>query len=517
MRVLILIVFLLQSYWAMGQFQSIDDQLLSELIREKQNEVETRLVQNLALTHMKPTNDFTFNTIFQSLRLLTQEKNKHVLSRDLVRLMAEYALVNELFSQFVQIERTKNVDFKATIAINGKSAAVGQNSLSDVSAQHFALEAKHRKDYSFEIQLDDKDSTAAIRASKANFLIDTIFLTLTNNPFLRSKGFFSADWHIRPVQRTKNDTYIAARAYYLNEDKPRLDDMLAFFSALDASVIGQIESLRWIQSEGVFGEFLKEDKQSGSLIFPYQQVVWLKTAFKKAILVYRDSVANNQLVYTIGIGLLNNLQLIDLETKLDSLVGVRLDASALILALADKYLNKDWLPISRSKVAIGPLLNIGVNHAVAFNPNVAYDFGAGPQSISSFSFLGEKIGIEFTFIDRAYRLSHQPYEWYQYKGRYIRNTRLSRSPTISSFGLILYGSGLVYNLVNVKSEQNFNYVIAGSALAVKFFNGMQLSAGLAAPLIAKENFASMSDKAFLTFSFDIPLISYLQALSNSTK
>lgn len=517
MRVFFLIVILLQSFWAIGQFQSIDDQLLSDLIREKQKEVEARLVQNLAFTQLKPTNDFTFHTISQALRLLTREKNKHVLSRDLVRLMAEHALVSELFSQFVQVENANRIDFATSIKLNGRFTQRQSKDLYAFSAEHFDLKSKHLRHYSIEEQLDDADSLSAIRAGKANFLIDTIFSTLINNTFLRSRGFFSEDWHVRPIGLKHDASYLAARTFYLEQDKQRFDSIIAFFSKLDSQDIGQVESLQWIQSKGAFWENLREDRQSSSLIFPYAQVEWLKASFKRAILVYRDSVANNQLIYLLGNGLLNHLQLIDLGAERDSLVGIRLDASAIILELADRYVEKDWRPISKYKIAIGPLLNIGLNHGVALNPNAGYDFGTGPQPIPSFSFFGEKIGIELTFFDRDYKLSHNVNEWYQYKGRYIRNTRVSKYPAISSFGLMFYGSGLVYNLVNVKSEQNFNYVLAGSALGLKFFNGMQLSAGLAMPVINNENLAGMSEKAFVTFSLDIPLISYLQGLSNSTK
>jgi len=79
---------------------------------------------------------------------------------------------------------------------------------------------------------------------------------------------------------------------------------------------------------------------------------------------------------------------------------------------------------------------------------------------------------------------------------------------------MIYGSGILYNIVDLKSETNFNYAITGAALGLEFFNGLEFNLGYAMPLVSKNNIGEMLDKGFINIGFDIPIFEYLKAAKN---
>ena len=82
---------------------------------------------------------------------------------------------------------------------------------------------------------------------------------------------------------------------------------------------------------------------------------------------------------------------------------------------------------------------------------------------------------------------------------------------------MIYGSGLLYNIVDLKSETNFKYAITGAALGLEFFNGLEFNLGYAMPIIPKDNIGQMLNKGFINIGFDIPIFEYLKAAREKRK
>lgn len=51
-------------------------------------------------------------------------------------------------------------------------------------------------------------------------------------------------------------------------------------------------------------------------------------------------------------------------------------------------------------------------------------------------------------------------------------------PLISSVYYNIYGSGLLYNVLDVKTNSNFNFGFVSSNVGLIIFNGLEFSAGI---------------------------------------
>ena len=82
-------------------------------------------------------------------------------------------------------------------------------------------------------------------------------------------------------------------------------------------------------------------------------------------------------------------------------------------------------------------------------------------------------------------------------------------PTVSDIHLFAYGSGLLYNIANLKSTDNFNYAIAGAGFGMTFFNGLTANFSVACPFTDNKFY---SNNTFLNLGFDIPIVEYIAGL-----
>ena len=114
--------------------------------------------------------------------------------------------------------------------------------------------------------------------------------------------------------------------------------------------------------------------------------------------------------------------------------------------------------------------------------------------------------------DFAYARSHKPKEAYLYRGTYRRWNRPKATPLISTIYFSLYGSGILYNVVDLKSKDNFNFGLVALSSGVSFFNDLELNVSFATPVINK----SLSyENSMIVIGFDIPIFEYLSALKKN--
>lgn len=505
-RMLIVLLLLLGTS-AVGQKQSLDEELLSNLVIAKQKELQTRVLQNLAVTHIKPTNDLTYNVIYQTLRLLTTEKNKHVLGKKLLQLMSDYGLVFTLLEQFAV--QANGLDGLERFTILNSKESSAYKSLSDLAIAPFSFSNDARRRQQIEIISDDADVLKD--AAKADFLRDYIYSVLSQNVFFKKKGFFTGEWNDAFFKINHSTYYEAVEAQYKGKDSVELHRIKTFFEEFNADSILLDEDLLWLMEQHEAWSDIALDWNSGHFILPKQQFLWLKKAFESGIQTFNNSSGGNHFIYVLGTALLDHLMPYTVPNKGDSLIGLHIDASAVIISLANRYANKDWVPISKYKLGFGPLFTVGMNHCLSLNTSATYNFDGVKNTVPNFSFIGEKIGLRLTLADYAYKRSHQPKEWYKYRGKFHRYTEPKKMPLVSAYHINFYGSGLLYNLVNTKTEQNFNYALAGTGVSAQFFNGLQIGLSVAMPIINNENFMQMRAKSFLCVSLDIPVIEYWQA------
>ncbi|MCU0440368.1 MAG: hypothetical protein MUC49_20955 [Raineya sp.] len=185
-----------------------------------------------------------------------------------------------------------------------------------------------------------------------------------------------------------------------------------------------------------------------------------------------------------------------------------------IISAVDQYYNpstrKSSIASSWWFINPRPFFSIGTNYGYFMNKNtLAKDDAGNPVNLQNLYFASEKIGFKIKFFDNKYSRSFKPGEKFYYKGTEQVWKRPQPIATVSDMHLIFYASGLLYNIIDIKSNENFNYAVVGSSLGITFFNGLNVNFGFACPFTDKR---FNSDNIFLNVGFDIPIVEYIAAL-----
>ncbi len=137
----------------------------------------------------------------------------------------------------------------------------------------------------------------------------------------------------------------------------------------------------------------------------------------------------------------------------------------------------------------------------------------GNDTLSSYSFIGEKIGIKYKIWDYKYLNSFSKGETFTYYGTtYIRNVP-PKEPLISDIHVLAYGTGLLYNLTNTGTTKGFNSPMLAAGLGITFFNDLDLNISYGKPLIGNVSYFSKQNPSFFNVGFDIQFIEYFDRLN----
>ena len=159
------------------------------------------------------------------------------------------------------------------------------------------------------------------------------------------------------------------------------------------------------------------------------------------------------------------------------------------------------------------LFTVGVNNAM-FNKDLILPDGSVTRNLS---FVGEKVGVKYIIQDWAFSRTRNPGETFQIFGKnstFIRNVP-PKEPIISNWHLVAYGSGILYNLVNTKTQKEFNMPIIGIGSGLTFYNRLDFNISWGVPIIANRPISS--DNGFWNIGFDIQFIEYYERLMEKRK
>lgn len=148
--------------------------------------------------------------------------------------------------------------------------------------------------------------------------------------------------------------------------------------------------------------------------------------------------------------------------------------------------------------------------------NGAIDLGNG-ESISNFSHFSEKIGLKIKLVNRGDWLPRNPGETYGSFGKFYTKTSPPKEPLISNWHILVYGSGILYNLINSSTNKEFNFPMAGVGTGVTFFNALDFNVSVGIPLLEKGGFTAMKNNAFVSFGFDIQIAEYFKELGKKRR
>jgi hypothetical protein len=184
--------------------------------------------------------------------------------------------------------------------------------------------------------------------------------------------------------------------------------------------------------------------------------------------------------------------------------GIQVDAESILSNLADLSYNKSR-PLEFYFV-------VGAN-----NTSFRKEIKVKEDAIKTYSYLGEKIGLKYKIWDWGYTNSFNRGETYSYYGKkYLRNRPASK-PMVSNIHAILYGSGIMYSLINTGSTKDFNKPLVGAGLGITFFNDLDLNISYGVPIMDDNSFSDNFDYAFINVGVDILFIEYMKRLGKKRK
>lgn len=154
------------------------------------------------------------------------------------------------------------------------------------------------------------------------------------------------------------------------------------------------------------------------------------------------------------------------------------------------------------------LFTVGVN-SIYFNDKIIRK----EDTISNFSFVSEKIGVKFKFIDRAFWKTRNPGETYRINRTWWSKETAPVEPIVSNYHLLLYGSGILYNLANVGTTKDFNAPLIGGGIGITFTNSLDLNLTMGMPLLQSQTIKESSKYWYAGIGFDIQFGEYLNRLN----
>ena len=190
----------------------------------------------------------------------------------------------------------------------------------------------------------------------------------------------------------------------------------------------------------------------------------------------------------------------------------------LILRLYEKFGN-------RQKKTVDLYFSIGVNQSISSNltfstlipDSTGFPIDTVRSNLNSVAFAAEKIGVKIKILNvkrnHNLEIGERP-DSKSKPGWWSKKTFRSKDPVVSDVYAVVYGSGLLYQLLDLRTSNNFDDPIMGLGLGVSFFNALDFNIGYNWPL--KDDgglFDKFSSEALWTISFDVRISEYLARLT----
>lgn len=156
---------------------------------------------------------------------------------------------------------------------------------------------------------------------------------------------------------------------------------------------------------------------------------------------------------------------------------------------------------------------LGGNYGTFLDEDFTISNPEDTLQLANYSYLSEKIGLKIKLYDFEYKQGQPRGSVFRYYGKQHKQTFPPREPVISNWHAVVYGSGILYNIVNTSSEPAFNYPILGIGTGLTFFNQLDINISYCRPVQSEVGFFSSENPGFLNIGFDIQFIEYLDRLN----
>ncbi len=536
---------------------NIDTDLLTSLIQQKQEEVKQRVFRNTIIrqfnksSYTKRLNNFTtYNYLYNLMDVLTSGKNKTVMTKQIIERSAEFAVVyGIILIADTDLNENAKVQFEG---LRGTSIPVDKVKEFNIRID-MCLDILMHDESELLKQFNFKETLQNNKYYKSWYTNDNSYLKALEE----DNGANKDEWlNRRNTLKDKIDAFIAnlenlEKVFnYIKQDDNLKTKLNAIIEALisgtseDVSnVLSSIETELSITVPATFKQNLQDINtlmaDKGDIIIQlYHFYTDLeKSRFKdftmtkdqynamKFILLEFIDLARNQYINNDVISSILEFMLENTLIEYTSVQGLSilaetaeenpdnakgylyLDIPSLISAI-----DANFGSIKRKGILnyVTPFFSIGTNYASFEDNNGLSSEG---EDINGLYFASEKLGLKWKIWNWKYTHSFEAGEAFNYYGYKKRKwNRPQQEPLLSDLYVMAYGSGLLYNLVDLKSEDGFNYAIFGAGLGITFFNGLSLNVGYASPLVDKK-----LDNGFVNVGLDIPIIEYISALTKKNK
>jgi hypothetical protein len=191
---------------------------------------------------------------------------------------------------------------------------------------------------------------------------------------------------------------------------------------------------------------------------------------------------------------------------------INIKAEEIIEALYNKYGEASFSIFKNYPVIkLAPYFTVGANAGSWYYSNkdsslfLSIDSVNGKlQPLKSLSMVSEKIGIKLMADFKANRNINQ-------KKGVERNKSLE--PFIHDAHMLLYVSGILYNVTSTTTKKNFKYPLYGMALGLSFYNGLDANLFVSSPIVPNENLdRSFGKRFYYGVGFDVKIVEYLAAI-----
>lgn len=160
------------------------------------------------------------------------------------------------------------------------------------------------------------------------------------------------------------------------------------------------------------------------------------------------------------------------------------------------------------------LFDVGISTGFFVNRPFQLEDG---QSIENLSFVAEKIGVKWKIYYPGFWKPRSPGETYRMRSANWVKTGVPKEPIVNNVFVSLYGSGLLYNIFDVSTENEFDSPFLGTALGIGFFNNLDVSVSAAVPVISNQPFKNSLEYPMLSINFDFRFNEYIQRLGEKRK
>lgn len=483
---------------------AIDADVLNEVIQQKQEEVFNRLFSNIVVGYFakqNPTkgvyNFATYYSLFSLVSDITVGKSKTTVSKAVINSATELAYMYA-FVKFCQNQQIATMKTPLFAAINFLSKRIDNVKIvSKVSEK-------------------GKLSKSEANLITLNFYLEAAYDVLARDQKIQSKFNFK-----RPITSSSVSVWYAAlglknRSDYASMQFKDVTGSSTTLPVLISYMQGQTAAfLAYAASDPVIHAISHLSKNTNGI----DQIAKADIDIIKLALVElankTDYLFDQNVVKTLINLIVENTHFgYDATNHIDQ---VYVEVESLVLSIDKEFVSKNKKSSVSSRLWFinpRPFFSIGTSNGFFFDHSNKLNIENGSTTaLKNINLASEKVGFRIKVLDKGYTKSFGPGEVYKFHGKNFVWDRPQKQPLVSSVYYNIYASGLLYNVLNLKTNKNFDYGYLASNIGVIFFNGLELSAG--AGIVYKDGLNGKN--SFMKIDFDIPIIDYLSALRLKNK